>query len=184
MKTKDLTLCTLFTVLLIISSKIVIPTGLIPLTLQTCSMILIALLLHPKQILLTYSLYLTMGLAGLPVFANGGGISYILQPSFGFLLSFPIAAVMISTIAHHFHLHRFITLFPLCLAGIVTVYMIGCAYMYGILNFYMGAQKDIASIIAVGASPFIISDSISAALGCICALRLERIPVIQRVCSK
>ena len=36
-----------------------------------------------------------IGLLGLPVFTQGGGIGYVLQPSFGFLLGLiPAAAVI------------------------------------------------------------------------------------------
>ncbi|MEG0274780.1 MAG: biotin transporter BioY [Longicatena sp.] len=173
MKTKELTLCAFFTVLFVISSKVVIPVGLIPLTLQTCSLILAGVLLSPKHIIISYGLFLTMGLLGLPVFASGGGISYVLQPSFGFLLSFPVAACVISILRTRFHIQSFYQLLPVCLFGI--------AYMYGILNFYMGVEKDIIGIISIGAAPFVISDSISTALGCICGLRLAQIPVVERM---
>ncbi|MEG0469851.1 biotin transporter BioY [Amedibacillus sp. YH-ame10] len=181
MKTKELTLCAFFTVLFVISSKVVIPVGLIPLTLQTCSLILAGVLLSPKHIIISYGLFLTMGLLGLPVFASGGGISYVLQPSFGFLLSFPVAACVISILRTRFHIQSFYQLLPVCLFGILIVYFIGCAYMYGILNFYMGVEKDIIGIISIGAAPFVISDSISTALGCICGLRLAQIPVVERM---
>lgn len=182
-QTKDLTLCALFTVLFIIASKLIIPVGILPITLQTLVVFLAGTLLQPKQILYSYALYFMMGLLGLPVFANGGGLSYILQPSFGFLLSFPIAACMISIIKKKLHLHNIIQLFPLCMCALFLIYVIGCAYMYMILNYYMGADKDFLSVIAIGAAPFLISDSISAALGCFCALRLAHIPVVSRAVS-
>lgn len=56
-QTKDLTLCALFTVLFIIGSKIVIPAGVIPLTLQTMMVILAGMLLQPKQIMISYGLF-------------------------------------------------------------------------------------------------------------------------------
>ncbi|MEG0737463.1 MAG: biotin transporter BioY, partial [Longicatena sp.] len=80
-----------------------------------------------------------------------------------------------------FHIQSFYQLLPVCLFGILIVYFIGCAYMYGILNFYMGVEKDIIGIISIGAAPFVISDSISTALGCICGLRLAQIPVVERM---
>lgn len=182
-QTKDMTLCAFFTILIIIASKIVIPVGIIPLTLQTMVVFLSGVLLKPKQIFLSYGLFIMMGLLGLPVFANGGGISYVLQPSFGFLLSFPIAAGFLSILRHKFHLHTTMQLLPICMLALFIIYTIGCIYMYGILNFYMGANKDFASVLAIGALPFVISDSISAVLGSLCALRLANIPVIERTLS-
>lgn len=183
MKTKELTRCAFFTILYVIASKIIIPIGIIPITLQTCTVILAGLLLRPKHICITYGLFITMGLLGLPVFASGGGIAYVLQPSFGFLLSFPIAACFISIVRTKFHIRKFHQAFPICMLALCSIYVIGCFYMHGILNFYMGVQKDIVSIIAIGAAPFIVSDSISVGLGCICGLRLQQISAIEHTLS-
>lgn len=57
----------------------------------------------------------------------------------------------------------------------------GCGYMYLIFNYYMGSAKDISSIIAIGAAPFVISDSISMAVGCFCAIRLSMVSSIKRI---
>lgn len=179
MKTKQLTLCALFTVLYVITSKIVIPIGIIPITLQTLTVILAGVLLQPKLIFISYGLFLIMGLIGLPVFASGGGISYVLQPSFGFLLSFPVAASVISICKRVFHLQHVYSLFPFAMIALCIIYLIGCTYMYGILNFYMGTQKDFSTILSMGAIPFLLSDTISIALGCLCGLRLQHIPLLQ-----
>lgn len=179
-QTKELTLCALFTVLFIIGSKIIIPAGIIPLTLQTMIVIIAGILLKPKQIWMSYGLFFLMGLIGFPVFANGGGIAYVLQPSFGFLLSFPIAASFISFARTHVDASGFVKSFIICMFALGIIYMTGCLYMYGILNFYMGADKDMGAIIALGALPFILSDTCSIGIGCFCALRLSTIPSIQQ----
>ena len=180
MKTKELTLCAFFTILFVIWSKIVIPAGIIPLTLQTMVVIIAGMLLKPKYIWVSYGLFFLMGLLGFPVFANGGGIAYVLQPSFGFLLSFPIAASFISIMRNKLHTTSFLANFIICMIGLFIIYTIGCIYMYGILNFYMGAAKNMFSVIAMGAIPFMISDTCSIAVGCFCALRLAHIPAIKQ----
>lgn len=185
MKTKELTLCAFMCVLYIVGSKIVIPAGLIPLTLQTMMVIIAGVLLTPKQVLISYGLFLAMGLIGFPVFANGGGIAYVLQPSFGFLLSFPIAACFISFSKQKFHLQSYKSLAPVCLLSLFIIYAIGCVYMYGILNFYMGVSKQMGAVISIGALPFMISDTLSILTGCFIAMHLSSISVIQRtLCTK
>lgn len=181
MKTKQLTLCAFFTILYILGSRLTIPTGFIPLTLQTMMVILAGVLLRPKEILYSYSVYFLMGFLGLPVFANGGGISYILQPSFGFLFAFPFAACLISYFRHTYDLTHFYQLYPLCLCALCFIYLLGCGYMYLIFNYYMGITKDISGIIAIGAAPFVISDAISIAIGCFCAMRLTTVSSIKRI---
>ncbi|MBN1780918.1 biotin transporter BioY [bacterium] len=69
-----------------------IPFFPVPITLQTLFVYMSGLLLEPRQALISQSLYLILGLAGLPVFATGGGPAYVLSPTFGYLLGFPVAA--------------------------------------------------------------------------------------------
>ena len=38
-----------------------------------------------------------IGLAGFPVFANGGGINYIFSPTFGYLVAFAFATYFIAS---------------------------------------------------------------------------------------
>ena len=181
MKTKRLTLCAFFIVLYILGSKITVPLGVIPLTLQTMMIIIAGILLKPSEIFISYGVYFLMGLVGLPVFATGGGIAYVLQPSFGFLLSFPFAASFIAYMKEHYHFHNFLSLYPICLIALLFIYAVGCIYMYGIFNFYMDVQKDFASIIAIGATPFVISDAISIAIGCFAAIKIGAIKQVSNV---
>ena len=181
MKTKDITLSAFFIVLFVLSAKLVIPIGIIPITLQTCSMIIAGMLLTPMQILTSFGMYLLIGLCGLPVFASGGGIGYLLQPSFGFLLAFPIAAIACSFLRAHLLIQGFCKYFLISLIALFIVYAIGCLYMYLIFNFYIRVTKSIATILSIGAAPFIVTDTISAALGCLCALRLQQLPVLQAI---
>ena len=43
-------------------------------------------------------IYVVLGVLGLPLFANGGGIGYIFSPTFGFLYGMVISAFMIAYI--------------------------------------------------------------------------------------
>ncbi len=68
------------------------PSG-VPITLQTFGVILAGLVLGWRRGTLAVLLYLALGLAGLPVFAEGtGGIVVLSKPSVGYLLAFPFAA--------------------------------------------------------------------------------------------
>ena len=85
-RTKQLILCAMFVALIAIGAFITIPIPIIPLTLQDLFVMLAGILLGPKWGALASLIYVFMGLAGLPVFTQGGGLAYVLKPSFGFLI--------------------------------------------------------------------------------------------------
>lgn len=84
----------LFTALTIIVSQISIPMPYgVPITLQTFIIPLVALLLGKKEGTFVAIIYMLLGLIGLPVFAGfSGGLSIVLGPTGGFILSFPLLA--------------------------------------------------------------------------------------------
>lgn len=70
------------------------PSG-VPITLQTFGVILAGLVLGWRRGGLAALLYLALGLAGLPIFAEGtGGLAVLSKPSVGYLVSFPLAAAV------------------------------------------------------------------------------------------
>ena len=157
--TQLLTRSSFFLVMLIISAKISIPIGMIPITLQTFSIFICAYLLTPKHSMLTISVYLLMGLIGLPVFASGGGIGYIMQPSFGFLLSFVIVTPCLSALYHK--TDKLSLQILLSFIALFFIYLIGSTYMYLLLNYLMLVEKSVSAVLSLAVFPFIINDSIS-----------------------
>jgi biotin transport system substrate-specific component len=67
----------------------------VPITLQTFGVMLAGTVLGARRGALAVLLYLAVGLAGLPVFAQGtGGLAVVGKPSFGYLIAFPVAAAI------------------------------------------------------------------------------------------
>ena len=64
----------------------------VPFTLQPVAVLLAGALLGASGGFRSQSIYLAAGLVGLPVFAAGGGWAYLLGPTGGYLLAFPLAA--------------------------------------------------------------------------------------------
>lgn len=74
-----------------------IPVGAlpVPITLQTFGVALAGAVLGARRGSLAVLLYLVVGLAGAPIFAGGtGGLAVVAKPSFGYLLAFPLAALL------------------------------------------------------------------------------------------
>ncbi len=88
-------LASLFAGLTAVGAALRIPLPYVPITLQTAFVLLSGLLLGPRYGALSQMLYVLVGLLGAPIFAHGGGPAYILQPTFGYLLSFPLTAYVV-----------------------------------------------------------------------------------------
>jgi len=73
--------------------------------------------------------YLCLGLSPwFPVFTQGGGLSYLAHPSFGYLLGFIPGAWLCGWLA--FHRRRRLELLALsCLLGLLTVHLVGLLYL-------------------------------------------------------
>ena len=68
----------------------------VPLTMQTFAVLLVGILFGPTLGAATLVLYLAEGAAGLPVFSPHGlgGMAQLAGPSAGYLLSYPVAALL------------------------------------------------------------------------------------------
>ncbi|WP_232548277.1 biotin transporter BioY [Propioniciclava soli] len=75
------------------------PLG-VPITLQTLGVALCAMVLGPWRGAAAVGLYLLLGFAGLPIFAQGnGGLGVLARPSVGYLFAFPLAALLTGALA-------------------------------------------------------------------------------------
>ena len=156
--TREIALAAMFTAImcvLTIMVRIFQPVVVIPFSLQPLVMLLAAYLLSPRAAFLSMLAYLLLGLIGIPVFSSPpyGGPSYVLVPSFGFLLGFPLAAWMQSRLIKKATMTNFILA---GLVGIIIYYAIGLPYMFLILNFYLKNSIDILKLIQIGFIPFIL----------------------------
>lgn len=125
--------------------KIPIPPYPVPLTLQTAFVYLCGLLLPPMGAFWAQLTYVLLGLAGIPVFAGGGGVSYVLYPTFGYLLAFLFAAPLLSLLER-------ITLYKgrrlrFALGGVAIILLVqlaGVAYMALISSVYLAQPLSLS----------------------------------------
>ncbi len=121
-RTYKLTLVALMTALLTVSAFIRIPTPLTPVTLQ-CEMVILGSLLWGRKVsLCATTLYVVMGLLGLPLFSGGGGIHYALTPTFGYLLGFILCSLI--NIAEKPYLKAYTKLSIIYATGIVYLFIL------------------------------------------------------------
>lgn len=140
---RQLVLCSLFAALVAVGAfiKISIPIDPFPMhfTLQLFFALLSGFLLGPRLSILSVGVYLILGLIGVPIFAAGGGLSYLIRPTFGFLLGFAFAAGITGILTRWFskkYARQSFWLFLLAATvGMIAYYICGMVYFYLISNF-------------------------------------------------
>lgn len=176
-KTRDMILTALFTALTAAGAFIKIPLGSVPVTLQTIFTSLAGIILGPVLGALSQFLYMAMGVMGIPIFASGGGPSYILKPSFGYLIGFVAGAYVIGKVVGHEKKPGFIRLFTACILGTFVVYLIGVPYLYFILKMTTNKSIEIFQILKMGALIFIPGDLLKCAITAIIGMKI--VPIIK-----
>ncbi|HWP82739.1 MAG TPA: biotin transporter BioY [Bacteroidota bacterium] len=113
-----------FALLTAIGAQIEIPHQPVPYTLQTFFVLLAGALLGARRGFMSMSLYLLVGLLGLPVFSGAGfGLARILGPTGGYLLAFPLAALVIGFITNR--RGSFVWIVTGMLAGLMLIFTLG-----------------------------------------------------------
>ena len=154
MKTKELVISALFVALTAISAFIKIQLPFVPLTFQLIVAIASGIFLGPKFGPLSQAVYLVLGLIGVPIFADGGGIAYVLRPTFGYLVSLPLASFVSGALWKKQVAVKSMGIF----LGILSTYLIGVPYLWMIVNLVAKKPMSFENAIVAGFWPFIVKD--------------------------
>ncbi|NLM26637.1 MAG: biotin transporter BioY [Clostridiaceae bacterium] len=158
---RNIVLIALFAALMIVGAYLKIPNPFFPVyfTFQTIFSILAGLLIGSRKGAMSMTLYMAMGLAGLPVFSTPAGIHYILNPTFGYILGFIAAAWAVGKISELFPDYTIGAAFLASSAGILSIYFSGTLYMYLLNIFYTGTPIGYFGILS-GMALYFIKDLI------------------------
>ncbi|GAB6158343.1 biotin transporter BioY [Desulfotomaculum varum] len=148
---RDISLAALFASLTSVGAFIKVPIPHVPFTLQWLFVILSGLLLGSRLGLFSQLVYICIGLLGVPVFAYGGGFSYVLQPTFGYLVGFAVAAWLIGRMAEKNPTATPAKLFLYNFYGLAVVYGLGVSHLYLIKNFILHLHFPLSYAIWFGA---------------------------------
>jgi biotin transport system substrate-specific component len=96
-------------------------------TLQVPALLLTALVCGHRSATLAAVAYLSVGLFQLPVFHDGGGIGYLLDPGFGYLAGFLPAAWITGKLARQQGMDDPLTLAGAAAVGLVVLHLCGLA---------------------------------------------------------
>ena len=165
---QEMTRVALFSALIAISSLILKFGGelLVPFSILPLVVMLAGAILGARLGAFSVTVYVLIGLMGAPVFSKPpfGGVTYIFQPTFGFILGFIGAAYVTGWIVEKISSKHIIKYMGAMTVGILVMYMIGVPYLYGIMNFYLGKSFSMWKVIEVGVLPFIGLDLIKAVI--------------------
>ena len=139
LNTRELVLCGLFIALITAGTFIRIPVGTDVYTLQFLFTLLAGLILGARLGAIAVGAYVLLGLIGVPVFASGGGPAYMLQPTFGYLLTFILQAWLGGSYVRRSAAVSYGRLLTANLLGMTVVYLIGISWFYLVSNYVIDA---------------------------------------------
>jgi biotin transport system substrate-specific component len=135
------------------------PLSPVPFTLQTLAVLLVGGALGPLRGALSMLVYLLAGVVGLPWYANhshGWG-----GPSFGYIIGFVLAAAAVGALAKRGQDRDPVSTIGLMVLGSAIVYLVGTIWLS--VDLGLSASKAIA----VGVTPFLITDALKVAVAAV-----------------
>ena len=174
---RNITVTAMFVALTIVLSQIAIPLPFtdVPLSLATLAVFLSGAVLGPARGAVAQGIYVVMGLAGLPVFANfSGGFARVLGPTGGYIWGYIVAALFIGLIISKAG-RRFWAYPAAMVTGLAGCYALGTAW------YMIYAQIDLWAALALCVVPFLVGDAIKIVLASVLAYRLR--PMLNRMAA-
>ena len=147
---KNIILVILGTIIITISAKIQVPFWPVPMTMQTFVVFIIGMAYGWKLAFSRLVVYLIEGAIGLPVFAKGGGLLYLLGPTAGYLYGMTIAAGIIGYFAERGFNKSYFESFISLIIGTIVIFLLGVGYLGSVIGY----DKALAG----GLYPFIPSE--------------------------
>lgn len=140
-----------------IAAQIVVPIHPVPITGQTLAVLLVGASLGALRGALSLALYAVLGVAGLPVFANGThGVGVLMSPTGGYIVGFVFAAALTGWLAQRAWDHRIVGGIVSFTAGTVVTFAFGLPWLAATLHL------DLATTLSEGLYPFLIGGAVKA----------------------
>mgnify|MGYP003621791801 CR=1 FL=1 len=168
---RSITKMSICVALLCISAYIAfpVPFAAAVITALTITMNLTAFILPPKQTFLVLLVYVLLGAAGLPVYANGAsGIGQLFGPTGGFLIAFVIAYPVVSWLKGADNSFRRYLLVAVCVGIPIT-------YIGGLISMMLVLHLSLMKAVVVAVLPFLPGDILKSAAAAWLSVRLNKI---------
>ena len=143
-----------------------LPLGGVPVTLSLFAVLLISMLFPWRIVLGAVLVYICLGAVGLPVFAGfGGSLAFLVGPTGGFLVGFPLLALFCGIAAKRKHLF-----------GEVLFILMGLMFCHllGVLWFSYVSAVSLAHAFMLTSLPYVIKDVIFVLLARLLVRKLSK----------
>ena len=150
------------TLLITAAAKINVPTWPVPVTLQSFAVAALAAAFGWRVGVATVVAYLVEGAIGVPVFATGGGIGYLMGPTGGFLLGFIPMAYVIGRAADLGGSGRLVMLFVAMLVADALLFALGFGWLLALGSnaAWLDHSNLVGSAFAKAVQPFLVWDAL------------------------
>jgi biotin transport system substrate-specific component len=170
--TRDLILIGIFASLTAVGAFIKIPMWPVSITLQFMMTAFAGLLLGGSRAAASQLVYVMIGLIGIPVFTEGGGLGYLLRPSFGFLVGLIPAAYVIGKLSQRRNdLFGYVLA---CLSGLAVLYCVGVPYMYLAVRTFIGSDITVRTAVYSGMIVFLPGDILKIIICSVLSMQVHR----------
>jgi biotin transport system substrate-specific component len=126
----------------------------VPYTLQTLSVLLVGASLGWLRGALSMGLYLAVGLAGMPWFADGASGYDAAKVTMGYLVGFIFAAALVGFLSSNGNDRRFLSSTAEMFLGTLIIYAVGVPVLMAQLNV------NLATGLEYGLYPFVVTDTL------------------------
>ena len=165
-KTKKATICAFFAAIISLTAPFSIVIGAVPITLTLFSLGLTAFVAGSKKGLTATLVYILLGTAGIPVFANfRSGLSAFMSPTGGFIFSYIFVVVILGLCAK--------AKSKVAIGIIWSLALLVC-YTFGTVWYMIFADASFFTAITLCILPFIPFDVIKLVLAYIIAKKVKK----------
>ena len=168
MKVKQITKIAIITTIFAIASSIVIPFGLVPISLSTLFLCIMSTILKPKEIVISVFIYLFLGIIGIPVFAGfQAGIGVLIGPTGGYLIGYIFAGFIMSFLNCKFK-KKGLWMISFILGTIIL-------YTFGTFHFMLVMKWTFLQSIVITVYQFVVGDILESIIAFIISLVLSKV---------
>lgn len=168
-------LTALFAALTAAGAFLRVPLGTISFTMQVFFTCMAGILLGPYAGAASQAVYVLLGLLGVPIFTEGGGLMYVAKPSFGFLIGLIPMAFAVGLAADRLPVKNVrARLMLACAIGLLALYAVGLPYLY----FVLGGAWSVGKTLVSGCLIFLPFDAMKIVLASLLGAKLLTVPSI------